>query len=612
MCGIAGALTNHPIQEKAINHCLNILNHRGPDAQNHLQFKIKENLYLTLLHTRLSIVDLPSSNQPFKSCNGILSYNGEIYNYKELRHKLQQSNSERFNTSGDTEVLAKMLDNFGISGLEHCDGMWSFAYYNKLASELILAVDRFGEKPLYCSKSSDGIFFGSTPRSVSILSGITLKPNVTKLSHFLVNGYKDIFKQGGSFYKGIEKLDNGSCICVDQNLNIKDIKWWVPKLRQSCLSPFDYKKSTNDIKELLIRSVETRHHADVPVAYCLSGGIDSNALVGIASKALGYKVNAFTVTSSCSDYGESSLVDISVKTNNINHKYVSPSFDIFTSLKDLIHSTEAPVFTINYLAHSRLLNEVSEQGYKVTVSGTGADELFSGYYDHHLYYLSCLHESGSSLYAKAKEDWHNIILPNIRNPYFRDLKTFLTEPSCRHLFQFNSSRRVSLLKTPISAPFEESYYNENLLKNRMLNELFHEITPVILMQDDLNSMNVSVENRSPFLQPDLLNYLIQFPYQYFIKDGLAKNILRDAVSEFVDPQINYNSRKIGFNFPLCKYINFDRPNDIKTFLQDSPLFDLLDYDSFKDYLNDFDFSSAEDCKFLFSALSIKYFLEDNL
>ena len=192
------------------------------------------------------------------------------------------------------------------------------------------------------------------------------------------------------------------------------------------------------MKDLLIKSVESRHNADVPVAYCLSGGIDSNALIGIASKALGYEVNGFTITSSCKDYGEEELVDIAIESNNINHSYISPKFNIFKNLKELIKTTEAPVFTINYLAHSLLLREISNQGYKVTISGP----LQTSYSVDITITISTyqLYTSGSSLY-NSKSNWEKVILPNVRNPYFRDLDSFLENPSSRDIFQFNSSNR---------------------------------------------------------------------------------------------------------------------------------------------------------------------------
>ena len=187
-------------------------------------------------------------------------------------------------------------------------------------------------------------------------------------------------------------------------------------------------------------------------AYCLSGGIDSNALIGIAQKLLDTK-NGFTITSSCKDYGEEELVDIAIESNNINHSYISPKFNIFKNLKELIKTTEAPVFTINYLAHSLLLREISNQGYKVTISGTAADELFSGYYDHHLYYLSSLCAFITIRIGKSKLE--KVILPNVRNPYFRDLDSFLENPSSRDIFQFIHNRLP--LKNSINAEFEEEF-----------------------------------------------------------------------------------------------------------------------------------------------------------
>ena len=608
MCGIAGAITNKPIDEYFINNTISSLNHRGPDASGKSIFKNITGDFITLVHTRLSILDLEErSNQPMRYKNIELIFNGEIYNYLELRQKL--SNEFNFKTDSDTEVLLMLLYKKGIDGLKDCEGMFSLAFFDHAKETLYLARDKFGEKPFYYYRDKNGeLFFGSEPKSIFALSGVKPLININHIRRFLVNGYKSLYKKKETFFKNIEEIPPGGCVELSPHFGLKNYQW----NKFSEYSPnneMTYQEAVDGTRERLVNAMKIRLRSDVPIAFCLSGGIDSNALIGIAKNLLNYDVHGFTIMNKDSRYEEKDMVEYAVKEQDLKHTPIPVEKENFLeNLSSLVKAHDSPISTISYYAHSLLMKAISKNGYKVSMSGTGADEIFSGYYDHHLAYLSEIYFIDKDLYNCSLANWISNIKPIVRNPYLKDHQYFIKNPLSRKHIYLDCDLYNEYLTYPFLEEFEEKFYSNFLLRNRMANELFHESVPVILHEDDLNSMLYSVENRSPFLDSKLYEWSLKIPTKFLIKNSLAKSILRDASKDFAPDKIMQNPRKVGFNVPIDDYLDFEDKKVLDELSKDSAINEIVNFDNIKNLFKSKK-RSNEESKFLFNYLSVRYFME---
>ena len=256
-----------------------------------------------------------------------------------------------------------------------------------------------------------------------------------------------------------------------------------------------------------------------------------------------------------------------------------------------------------------MMMEISKQGYKVSISGTGADEIFSGYYDHHLAYLYELRRNGEKEYLNSVNAWENFIKLIVRNPFLRDHEYLVKNPLLRdHIFLDNGEFRKYLIKD-FEEPFNEIFYSKNLLRNRMLNELFHEIVPPILNEDDLNCMANSIENRSPFLDSELVNFVQSIPTKYLIKNGYAKNILRESLKNIIPQKIIENRKKIGFNIPIDNYFNVNNNYDKEWLIKDSIVDGIINKKMIINLANKAHKKNSES-KLLFNYINIRLFTEN--
>lgn len=610
MCGVAGYFGDRPLPRERLAACLELMRRRGPDAQDLLSLETTQGRHLHLLHSRLAILDLdPRSEQPFRRGDTILAYNGEIYNYVELRRELE-AEGVRFTATGDTEVLAQMLDRRGVDALPACEGMFALAAFNVRTEQLMLARDRFGEKPLWLVRRRDGVYFGSEPKLIFALMGEKLPVNLAHLRRFLVNGYKSIYKTADSFFHGLEEVAAGHVAHVASDGAWRSHPYWSPRFPEPD-DAMSYEDAVAGARESLIRAVDRCLRADVPVAFCLSGGIDSNALAGVARRVLGYDVHGFTIMNTDARYEERALVETSVRELSLRHTPVPlETAEFLPRLRELTRQHEAPVYTITYYAQWRLMQRVAKAGYKVSISGTGADELFSGYYDHHNAYLAAMATEGADRHTAALRDWQDHVAPIVRNPYLQDPHLFARRPYCRDHIYLDADVFSDMLVEPFDEPFAETFYTEPLLRNRMANELLHESVPVIVHEDDLNAMYFSIENRAPFLDVRLFDYCQTIPTRHLIRRGRAKAVLRDAVRGLVPDAILDNPRKVGFNAPLFDYLDTSDPAVRAELLADSPVWSVIRKQSIVELLALGELPNSRS-KFLFNFITAKMFLEEH-
>jgi asparagine synthase (glutamine-hydrolysing) len=342
----------------------------------------------------------------------------------------------------------------------------------------------------------------------------------------------------------------------------------------------------------------------------MSGGIDSNSLISIARRVLGYDVHGFTILNTDARYEEQDMVDHAVAELGIRHTGIPVQTDRFLErLRTLVRYHDAPVYTISDYAHWLLMESVAARGYRVSISGNAADELFTGYYDHHLFYLYEIRRE-TELRAASERAWREHTFPIVRNPFLKDPELFTRQPGFRDHIFLNAEGFAKMLKTPWFEPFSEEAFSPDLLRNRMLNEMFREVIPVMVHEDDLNAMYYSVENRSPFLDRELFEFCFRIPTRHLMRDGYTKSILRDAMRGIVPDRILDNRRKVGFNAPIFSFLNVADPEVRGALLEASPIFDHVRRDSIETLIRKPELPNSES-KFLFNFLSLKLFLEES-
>ncbi|MHC4775807.1 MAG: asparagine synthetase B family protein, partial [Planctomycetota bacterium] len=363
------------------------------------------------------------------------------------------------------------------------------------------------------------------------------------------------------------------------------------------------------VREALVRSVELRLRADVPLAFLLSGGVDSNGLAAVARRVLGREVHAFTIVNEDARYDERPIVDAAVRELGIRHTAIPlDTAGFLDGLRDLVRQHDVPVCTITYYAQWLLMRAVAEHGYRVSISGTGADELFSGYYDHHNAYLYEV-RGDDECYHAALSDWQRWVRPLVRNPHLSDPDLFIRDPDFRgHIF-LDADVFAGWLHRPWGEPFSEQRYCDGLLRNRMLNELFHEVVPPILHADDHNAMAASIENRSPYLDRGLFHLAQRIPTRHLVRHGRAKAVLRDALRGIApDPVLN-ERRKVGFNAPIAAFLDVRDEAVRREVLADTPIYEHVRREAIEALLDADELPNSRS-KFLFNFLNAKILLEE--
>jgi len=606
MCGIAGYIgKGRPTQEQ-IEYTLTTMRNRGPNNYDYKYFDYNGSSCV-LLHSRLSIIDLDErSNQPFTLNGCTIVFNGEIYNYKELRSQLPGE----YLTDSDTEVLLRYYLRYGEKCIEHFEGMWAFAIYDTRSDKLFLSRDRFAEKPLYLYENARGLYFASEIKQIKALSGDKLKINALQLKRSLTNGYRSLYKQNESFYQNVKRLPYASSLNADLNAKINEYRYWTPTCQRQEMSMQD---AIDGTRERLIESVRLRLRADVPLAFCLSGGIDSNAIVGIASKIFNYDVKTFSIIENDARYDERENIQATVDYISCDATYIKVSTEnTLERLRELINYHDQPIATITYLIHSMLSEQISKQGYKISVSGSAADELFTGYYDYHCYHLLAMH--GCKNFQEYYDQWRANTGKVVRNPYLSNPELFFKNPMLRDYIYLNNDEFSDFMVKPFSEDFFEEEFAQaeadSMLRKRMFNDMFHETVPVILNEDDLNSMLYSVENRSPFLDKDLFEFAHSIPVEHLIHDGYGKYILREAMKGLITDKVRLDRQKKGFNASLLSLVDFSDKTVKDELLADSPVFEYIRKDKINTLMQEKTLPNSYS-KFLFNFINAKYFLEMN-
>jgi len=611
MCGLLGYIGSNSLDKNLIQKTLKLMKNRGPDMQDYKSYNFF-NRKITLFHSRLSIIDLNSrSNQPFKYKNLIMIFNGEIYNYQELKKELIDF-GYKFETSSDTEVLLKMYYHYGDRAFKKFNGMWSLAILDTKKHYLKLSRDCFGEKPLFLYKNGEKFIFGSEIKYIQSISNSQFSLNFSKIKTNLFFGFKSLNYSDDTFFKKIKKISPGTILTINLKKDITISTKKIFSLRNnSNENLFSNSSYMQNFEKIFFNAIKIRLRSDVPMGFCLSGGIDSSLLVAISQKVFGKKIQTFSIIDDDIRYNEYKNIKSVTKFLGCENSLVRLGKKNF--LEDIISLSQyhdGPIATISYFVQSLLLKSMKKKGIKVSISGTGADELFTGYYHHFLIYLNQMKKNKN--FNKEFSLWKKNISVLIRDDSLKNINFFKSKNLNDSIF-FESSRLENYFQTksiPENKYYEKKYYNDPL-KNRMHNELFHEIVPVILHHDDLNSMFFSIENRSPYLDRDLLLFSRQLKNKYLINSEYQKLILRKLAEKFLPKAIYQDKKKVGFNASIENVIDF-KSKKLKHFLfsnKDSLIFDIIDPNKLKDMLQSKKIPNYL-AKFIFRIISTKAFIEN--
>jgi len=556
MCGISALIFSNKNDASLIAKMNSLIAHRGPDGEGEKLF-LEKAPYLALAHRRLSIIDLsPSGHQPMQLHNSglFITYNGEIYNYLELRDELQAEGVQFF-TRTDTEVILAAYQKWGVDCLHRFNGMFAFVIYDAQKRSIFAARDRFAVKPLYYWQAPGLIAFGSEIKQLTALPGFTPKLNAQRaydflnfalLDHTRETLFQDIFQLKGGEYleEHVEELI-GNKICPK--------KWYT--LPESTFRG-TYEDAVGRFKELFESSIELRLRSDVPVGSCLSGGLDSSAIVLKAGEQL-KKAKAplsqmsFTAGSEYPQFDESHFAKSVIDKGGLEAHFVIPSFqNLFGQLKNLVWHQDEPFVSTSLFAQWSVFELAKEKKIKVMLDGQGSDEQLGGYlgfFANHLF-----DKVRQRQWKDAFTTWKCIRCHHPRQPVLKQLMAkFLPEGlnlRLKKLLQKNGSAPAWIDLKKLSAidhpPFEAGHRRS--FQQESLSQLLLTSVPMLLHFEDRNSMAHGIESRTPFLDYRLVEFLASLPSEFKVGKGVTKQLLRDSLKDLLPENIYHRHDKMGF------------------------------------------------------------------
>ncbi len=579
MCGITGFFGNSEISLERYYLAHKTLDHRGPDDEGFLTLSDSgaglsfdlENLagdktiperknlknirdfksaLACLGHHRLKIVDLsPGGHQPMATSDNRfhIIYNGEVYNYIELRDELRSLNHV-FETTSDTEVILKAFSQWGVECFNKFNGMWALVIYDSLQRKFYLSKDRFGIKPLYLYRDHDTLYFASELRFFKAM-GLRMTLNKNSTADFL--RYSFLNQNENTFYNEIEALAPAHCYTFDVNGKFLE-KHCFWKLNTSVDESLAFDDAKTKLQELFRSSLELRMRSDVPVGTLLSGGLDSTSIVCNLVrnfKLPGDKLESFSAVFDETEFSEKIYIDKTVSKNSkIKAHFIKPTVEgVKQEFLDLIQALEIPVRSLATYSQYKLYQYINAQtDIVVLLNGQGADEEFAGYSAHYSMYFSELATSGNLTSLLREVQALNTVRPGI--------KTSIAFEIVRNLApNFVRNRKLRKTLFPDATPVSRAFNFERTLSGSLKFDLHVSALPEYLHYEDRNSMHFSKEGRLPFLDYRIVEFAFSLPSKFKIKNGKNKFILREAVKEFATPEVLSRTDKMGFTSPQKKW-----------------------------------------------------------
>jgi asparagine synthase (glutamine-hydrolysing) len=606
MCGISGIwqYRNQAIDVRAVERAASALSHRGPDDEGYLLVNTRqkrtalcgghdtnpelnlpplekfqgEPFDLAFGFRRLSILDVsPAGHQPMASADGScwIIYNGEIYNYIELKAELSKHGYE-FRTGTDTEVILAAYQHWGVDCLSHFNGMWGFAIWDERERKLFLARDRFGIKPLYYVKDKERLIFASEIKSLLQYDDVNRQINLQRLYEYLRSGLTDY--GDGTLFENIRQLPAAHylVISIDNPETAQPKRYWQIDFKQEL--DISYEEAAARLRELFLRSIELHLRSDVRVGAALSGGIDSSAIVtGMRAVAPSLGLHTFSYIADDAAVSEERWVDIvgAAARAEINKVQPTPA-ELVADLDRLIETQDEPFGSTSIYAQYRVFRLAHDNGIKVMLDGQGADELLGGYRLYLAMRMASLLRrgrlvnagkflrqastlpgnlglSGLNLVANAG----GVLLPERFQMARKMFKRMFGNGNGAHSAWMDEEWffKQGVIPRPSMKP--RSRY---MLQEQLYETLAESSVPMLLRYEDRNSMAHSIESRVPFLTADLAEFILALPEEYIIAtDGTSKSVFRQAMRGIVPDAILDRRDKIGFATPESRWLATLRP-----------------------------------------------------
>lgn len=561
MCGIVGLL-QHPGQAVCLEAALRAQAHRGPDDTGFVQLP-----GCSLGHNRLSILDLTDhAHQPMhlKDEGLWLVFNGEIYNYVELRSELE-SRGRRVMSTGDSEVVLHAYAEWGESCVSRFNGMWAFAIWDERQHTLFLSRDRFGVKPLYLADSRYGLSFASEIKTLLALDSGLAAPDETTTLEFLSSGRLDYGE--ATFYRRVRQLPPAHCMSVDGSRTSR--VWRYYDVAKAALDTHvDMRSASADLRELMTDAVRLRLRADVPVGMCLSGGLDSTAIVGVADQLMDRRVSTFTSTYPGTDSDESAFARAAAGLYRADSHWVEPKkADFFDVLPRIVWHQDEPTSAPGLYSQWHVM-QLASGNVKVLLDGQGGDEVFAGYLGYYADYtasmLADIVRGRLDLMARLVREYSDLRAQlGGRNPI--SAAAFARTPLWVRTVYRRLRRRGPGANPLISAGFLSANASSlqapvlphamgDALNSSLVDSLVRSTMPALLHYEDRSSMAFSIEARVPFLDYRLVEFGLAVPYWAKIRGWETKAILRDAVGDLLPPSILGRRDKKGYPTPLALWL----------------------------------------------------------
>jgi asparagine synthase (glutamine-hydrolysing) len=553
MCGIVGMVAapgRRPPQSlvgKAMNDAIR---HRGPDD---------EGLYCDdqalIAMRRLSIIDLATGHQPMQSEDGQVHivFNGEIYNYRELRAELV-ARGHRFVTQSDTEVILRAYLEYGVDCFPKLDGMYAIALWDRRTKTLLLARDRFGEKPLFYSDDGERIVFASELKSLLQVPGFERRIDHDAVAAYVTFGY---VPNPGSIFADVKKLPPAHYLAYrDGRAEIR--RFWSLEWKDE--KPLDDREAEDALAAKLDEAVRSRLVADVPFGAFLSGGLDSSVVVALMSRHLSQPVQTFSIGFGEKEFNELSDARRVADHIGTEHHELVVEPDAVALLQDLVWYLDEP-FADASAVPTYLVSKLARAKVKMALTGDGGDEAFAGY-DRYLRYLKLQSLGAAKPLAAFAADAAGHVLPGERGYRLRRIAKRLREP-----FPQSYLSGVALISPELSASLlgarAASGYGGLSLDAKALAKLgdldrivaidFASYLPDdILVKLDRMAMANSLEGRSPLLDPRVVEFAVNLPVSQRIRDGRGKHLLRRVASRWLPPDVLAKPKQ-GFGIPLAQW-----------------------------------------------------------
>ena len=575
MCGITGGVWTDPrrsIDREVLDRMTDSLVHRGPDDRGTYYREWSHDGLGKIIpgvglgFRRLSIIDLSTGHQPLCNEDGSIQivFNGEIYNYRDLRRRLEGS-GHQFRTESDTETIVHLYEDLGLECFEHLNGMFSIAIWDDRQQQLVLARDRMGKKPLYYARRAGQLVFASELKALACLGDLPRQVDPGAIDLYLTYQY---VPHPHTIYKGINKLAPGHVATYRHDRFESNSFWNIDWSQQKPISRDD---AIDKVRHLLDDSVRIRLQSDVPLGAFLSGGIDSSLIVALAQKHMQQPIKTFSIGFPVKDYDETHYAQMVADHVGSEHRRFEVTPDAISVLEKLIYHYDEP-FSDSSAIPTWYLAEHTRQQVTVALSGDGGDELFAGYDRYRALWLSQLTHKMLPLHAILNSPLIQGLPSSDRQRSFvRRVKRFgeaLGQSPVRRYMNwiqiFGEAQRTALYREdfieqlpnrdPVS--FLESAWkksgNRDVVARASMSDLQTYLPCDLMTKVDIASMAHSLEVRQPLLDYRLVELAASLPTELKFRRGQGKLLLRDAFRDLL-PEAIWHRKKMGFGVPIAEW-----------------------------------------------------------